>query len=382
MEIPNQCIYSFRGSNIKILEQYTKDYDVETLHLTINHRSTKHIVECSNNLISNNTNIFNVDLVSNKDEGDKYTYKNFKYATEAAQYLSFIIKKHVEQGYKYKDFLVLFRQNQSKGIYDKVLSQLGIPHYLYGIGFLEYREIKYISGYCRLIVNHNDNDAFTSVVNIPARGIADVIMADVRSRAYMTKKLYYEIAKESSNSKLHEFVNLIENLTEIYKNYPFEYFFDEIVKVINVVKFSKNYYDLQRRKNNISALKQMFLELLVSYSFDEALNEILMTTKPKDLNDQVQLMTVHQAKGLEAKVVFIVDARDEFMPGKKRGSELEEERRIFYVAVTRAKESLYILSTEKNGPNDKHRNIPSRFISELNKCVSSDVVENKKEELN
>lgn len=364
----NQCIYSFRGSNIKILEKYVEEYNALVLHLTINHRSTKKIVNYANKLIANNSNSFNVDLVSLNDEGVDLVFKNPKYVTDAANLVAYWIKElRKTKGYKYKDFAVLYRQDQSKGVYDRVLSQHGIPHYLYGIGFLEYREIKYILGYCRLVLNHDDNDAFTSVVNIPARGIADVIMAKVRLVSKTKNISYFEASKMLNIAKLNQFINLIETLTACAKTCSLEEFFDEVVKVIEVSKFSSSYYDLKRREANISALKQMMLEKMGNiFTFDEVLNELLMTEKPQDLNDQVQLMTIHQAKGLEAKVVFIVDARDELMPGKKHGAELEEERRIFYVAITRTKERLFIFSSEKYGPNDKHRNIPSRFISELN----------------
>ena len=151
---------------------------------------------------------------------------------------------------------------------------------------------------------------------------------------------------------------------------PFDEIFDEITKVIQVEKLSKGYYDLERRKNNISAFKQMYIEFIEedhSRTFKDFLNQLSLKPEANEPNDKVKLMTIHQAKGLESKVVFIVDARDEMMPGKKKGINLEEERRVFFVGITRAKEELYLVTTEKNGPNDKHRCVASRFISEIYK---------------
>ena len=365
----NQSIYSFRGSDLSILDKYTKEYDVELLHLTINHRSTKKLVEATNNCIKHNINKFNAPLISSNDEGIEPIIKTVRYTTNAAEYIAGIIKKEVESNqYKYNDYLILFRQNQSRGIYDHSLSYHGIPHYLFGIGFLEYKEIKLITSYYNLILNHHDNEAFITICNWPKRGIADVLLSKIRNEAYKTKKSYYDIALEMNDSKLNSFIELINRLESQMHEMHYDGLFDEIVKIIQVEKLSKGYYDLERRKNNISAFKQMYIEYIEedhSRTFEGFINQLSFKPNADEPNNVVKLMTIHQAKGLESKVVFIVDARDEMMPGKKKGSNLEEERRVFYVATTRAKEMLYIISTEKNGPNDKHRNVPSRFISEL-----------------
>lgn len=368
---PNQSIYSFRGSDLKILNDYVKTYDAEVLNLTINHRSTKRLVEASNKVIANNYNKFNVPLVSANEEGKEPEFKVLRYTPNAAEYIAGIIKKGVEEGkYKYSDYTILFRQNQSRGIYDTSLSRHGIPHYLYGIGFLEYKEIKFILSYYRLILNHDDNEAFTIICNWPKRGIADVLTSEIRSKSYITHKSYFEIAKEMNNPTINPFIEIIERLEHLMHEIPFDEVFDEIVKTIQVEKLSKGYYDLERRKNNISALKGMFVEYIeedFSRTFNDFVNELSLKPNADEPNNVVKLMTIHQAKGLESKVVFIVDARDEMMPGKKKGINLEEERRVFYVAITRAKEELYLVTTEKNGPNDLHRCVASRFIAEIYK---------------
>lgn len=363
----NQNIYTFRGANVKIFEQYTNEYEVTVLHLCINHRSTKRIVGYSNNLISNNENVFNQDIVSAKDEGEELIFKNPQYINTEANYVADQINKLIEEGYNYKDILILYRQNKSKGIYDKVLSLRGIPHYLCGTSFLEYREIKSVLGYYRLVVNHNDNDAFTMVVNVPARGIADVTMSKIRTIAITKNISYYEAARISGIPQCEAFIKEIDELTEMHETHCFNEVFDHIVEIVNLNKLSKDYYDLQRRKANVSALQHMLQELLYKNNYDYmlTLNELSLNVKPEDYSNQVRMMTIHQSKGLEAKVVFIVDARDDVIPGNKYGKELEEERRVFYVGITRAEEKLYILASEKNGPSDKGRKVPSRFISEL-----------------
>ncbi|MCR5787306.1 MAG: ATP-dependent helicase [Acholeplasmatales bacterium] len=365
----NQSIYSFRGSDLKILDDFTKEYPVDVMHLTINHRSTKALVNATNNCIKHNFNKFNVPLVTNNEDGVEPTFKLVRYTTNAAEYIAGLIKKGVEEGkYQYKDYLILFRQNQSRGIYDQSLSYHGIPHYLYGIGFLEYKEIKYITSYYRIILNHDDNEAFTTVCNFPKRGIADVILSKIRNESYKKNISYFEASKELNDSKLNIFINIIDDLTNKLHQLSRIDFFDEIVKLIDLNKLAKGYHDLERRKNNISAFKQMLIDYFEKdedKTIIDFINDISIRPKEISPNDCVKMMTIHQSKGLESKVVFIVDARDEMMPGNKKGINLEEERRVFYVATTRAKEMLYIISTEKNGPNDKHRNVPSRFISEL-----------------
>ena len=365
---PNQSIYSFRGADPKILYKFTKEFDVEVLHLTINHRSTKSLVNATNSLIANNHNEFNVPLVSNNEEGTKPIYKKFQYTTHAARYTAELIKNSVEKGlYKYGDHAILFRLNESRGLYEHQLSKYGIPHYLSGVGFLEYKEIKYILSYYKIVLNHNDNEAFTNICNWPKRGIADVLMSKIRLMAVTTKQSYYECAKALNDELLNKFIEIIEDLTYKFQHFNHEDFFDEVVKIIEVRKISKNLSDEKRRYNNISALKQMFIEFYEERNepFQTLINELTMAAKPEYGNDFVKLMSIHQSKGLEAKVVIIVDVRDETMPGLQRGSDLEEERRVFYVACTRTKEMLYVLATEKNGPNDLHRNVESRFIKEL-----------------
>ena len=129
----------------------------------------------------------------------------------------------------------------------------------------------------------------------------------------------------------------------------------KVLYQIDILKDAKEEYDIE-------ALVKEQLEVK-----NDFVNELSLKPKTDEPNNVVKLMTIHQAKGLESKVVFIVDARDEMMPGKKKGINLEEERRVFYVAITRAKEELYLVTTEKNGPNDAHRCVASRFISEIYK---------------
>lgn len=371
---PNQAIYGFRGSDVTILEDFVERFDAKVLHLSLNHRSTPQIVNIANNLIENNTNKFNLPLKSTLPDGDEFVYKKAPFLINEAEYVAFLIKKMVQnKEYNYSDIFILYRQNQTKGIFDAILNKNLIPHYASGIGFLEYREIKYILGYCKLILNHNDNEAFSSVCNFPPRGIADVLMSQIRLKAIVTKKSYYECAKELNNETLNLFIKLIDDLTDYAKHHNEIELFDEIAKIVDLKKLTKEYYDLKRRENNVSALKGMLEQALEEgKSLIDFINELSLKAKPDDINNVVRLMTIHQAKGLEAKVVFIVEAKESLMPGNKKGLEIEEERNVFYVGVTRARERLYIFLSEKhNSLEKKAKAVPSRFIREL---------ENKKKE--
>ena len=182
-------------------------------------------------------------------DGDEFIYEKAPYLVNETEYVAFLIKKMVQnKEYNYSDIFILYRQNQTKGIFDAILNKNLIPHYASGIGFLEYREIKYILGYCKLILNHNDNEAFSSVCNFPPRGIADVLMSQIRLKATVTKKSYYECAKELNNETLNLFVKLIDDLTDYAKHHNEIELFDEIAKIVDLKKLTKQYYDLKRRK--------------------------------------------------------------------------------------------------------------------------------------
>ncbi len=371
---PNQAIYGFRGSDVTILEDFVERFDPKVLHLSLNHRSTPQIVNIANNLIENNMNRFNLPIKSTLPYGDEFIYKKAPYLVNEADYVAFLIKKMVEnKEYNYKDIFILYRQNQTKGIFDAILNKHMIPHYASGIGFLEYREIKYILGYCKLILNHNDNEAFSTVCNFPPRGIADVLMSQIRLKATVTKKSYYECAKELNNETLNLFIKLIDDLKDFAKHHNEIELFDEIAKIVDLKKLTKEYYDFKRRENNVSTLKGMLEQALEDgKTLIEFINELSFKPETLEHNNVVRLMTIHQAKGLEAKVVFIVEAKESLMPGNKKGLDIEEERNVFYVGITRARERLYIFLSEKNnGFEKKAKAVPSRFIGEL---------ENKKKE--
>ena len=371
---PNQAIYGFRGSDVTILEDFVERFDAKVLHLSLNHRSTPQIVNIANNLIENNMNRFNLPIKSTLPDGNEFIYKKAPYLVNEAEYVAFLIKKMVEnKEYDYNDIFVLYRQNQTKAIFDAILNKNMIPHYASGIGFLEYREIKYILGYCKLILNHNDNEAFSTVCNFPPRGIADTLMSQIRLKATVTKKSYYECAKEINDDKLNLFIKLIDDLTDFAKHHNEIELFDEIAKIVDLKKLTKEYYDFKRRENNVSTLKGMLEQALEDgKTLIEFINELSFKPETLEHNNVVRLMTIHQAKGLEAKVVFIVEAKESLMPGNKKGLDIEEERNVFYVGITRARERLYVFLSEKNnGFEKKAKAVPSRFIGEL---------ENKKKE--
>ena len=170
-----------------------------------------------------------------------------------------------------------------------------------------------------------------------------------------------------NDDKLNLFIKLIDDLTDYAKYHNEIELFDEIAKIVDLKKLTKEYYDLKRRENNVSALKGMLEQALEEgKSLIDFINELSIKAKPDDINNVVRLMTIHQAKGLEAKVVFIVEAKESLMPGNKKGLEIEEERNVFYVGITRARERLYIFLSEKhNSLEKKARAVPSRFIGEL-----------------
>lgn len=362
----NQSIYSFRGSDNRIMEVFEKELNAKVINLDTNYRSTNKIINAANNVISNNTNKFNLDLKGVKEDGEDIVIKRCYSKLEEAYFVSEEIKKLVEEGYKYSDFLILYRNNASASVFDIKLNLNNIPHFIYGNRFIDYKEIKYLLNYYELILNQNDNEAFITIVNVPKRKIGDTTITDMKTNSFYTKESYYETAKKLNNKHVDKFIELIEDLKQkIFKLNKLE-FFDLLVELLNVDSFSKDFRDKKRRLNNINILRVLFENNLNEYNsltLRNFLNDLYMSNTKIEDDNVVNLMTIHQAKGLENKIVFLVDIRDDIIPGKKNNIDIEEERRIFYVGVTRAQERLYITSSSCDICGDNK--IPSRFIYEL-----------------
>ncbi len=391
-----QSIYSFRGANIDNILNFTKIYpEAKLFKLEQNYRSTQRIVEAANSLIRHNQRQIRKEVFSENALGDSLLVKPAYSDKEEASIVCRDIKKYMRQhGGNYSDFAILYRTNaQSRPFEDEFLRQ-SIPYRIYGgLSFYQRKEIKDILAYFRLVANHNDEEAFKRIVNYPSRGIGDTTIGKISTAAMQYGVSFWEVCynldrydvplNAGAKSKLVKFVAMIQNFSD-QMNVKEAYDLGRDIVMLSGIHadlFSSSDAEYLTRQENLEELMaamQDFVEGLREEgrereaTLDRFLQEVsLMSDKESgDVNEpQVSLMTVHAAKGLEFPVVFIVGMEENIFPSpmaQDSPRELEEERRLLYVAITRA-EKLCILTCAKNRwrYGKMEYDVPSRFLQEI-----------------
>ncbi len=391
-----QSIYSFRGANIDNILNFTKIYpEAKLFKLEQNYRSTQRIVEAANSLIRHNQRQIRKEVFSENALGDSLLVKPAYSDKEEASIVCRDIKKYMRQhGGNYSDFAILYRTNaQSRPFEDEFLRQ-SIPYRIYGgLSFYQRKEIKDILAYFRLVANHNDEEAFKRIVNYPSRGIGDTTIGKISTAATQYGVSFWEVCynldrydvplNAGAKSKLVKFVAMIQNFSD-QMNVKEAYDLGRDIVMLSGIHadlFSSSDAEYLTRQENLEELMaamQDFVEGLREEgrereaTLDRFLQEVsLMSDKESgDVNEpQVSLMTVHAAKGLEFPVVFIVGMEENIFPSpmaQDSPRELEEERRLLYVAITRA-EKLCILTCAKNRwrYGKMEYDVPSRFLQEI-----------------
>jgi len=374
----DQSIYSFRGANYRNILNFEKDYkDTAIIKLEQNYRSTTNILDAANDVIKNNKERKEKKLWSNKGTGEKISYYRAFNGIDEAQYVTREIKTLINNGIEHEQIAILYRTNAQSHVMEEELLKDGIPYRIVGgIGFYSRKEIKDVLAYLRLIYNEKDNISLLRVINTPRRGIGNKSISNLIERANDEGKSIYEVL---SSGKELEFKALIEKL----KNYSTSLTLTELVdKVLDETGIKKEYADDKSlesdiRLENLEELKTVtrsFEERDGIVSLEDFLLEVSLVTDLTEYNDdrnRVSLMTVHSVKGLEFDYVFIIGLEEGIFPHMNSllvDSELEEERRLCYVAITRAKEKLYIANamTRMMFGRDS-TNPPSRFIFEINR---------------
>ncbi len=391
-----QSIYSFRGANIDNILNFTKIYpEAKLFKLEQNYRSTQRIVEAANSLIRHNQRQIRKEVFSENDLGDSLQVKPAYSDKEEAAIVCRDIKKYMRQhGGKYSDFAILYRTNaQSRPFEDEFLRQ-SIPYRIYGgLSFYQRKEIKDILAYFRLVANHNDEEAFKRIVNYPARGIGDTTMSKVAAAATQHGVSFWDVCYNldryavpingGAKTKLVKFVAMIQHFSDQMNVKEAYDLGREIVMQsgIHADLFSSSDAEYLTRQENLEELMaamQDFVEGLreegraQEATLDRFLQEVsLMSDKESgdEGEPQVSLMTVHAAKGLEFPVVFVVGMEENIFPSSMAQDsprELEEERRLLYVAITRA-EKLCVLTCAKNRwrYGKMEYDVPSRFLQEI-----------------
>lgn len=383
----DQGIYSFRGADISNILNFERDFPgTKIIKLEQNYRCTKSILNAANSVIKNNEVKYDKKLWTENEDGNlPKVYKSEDEYDEARYIVEQINHLKTEEYYKYSDFAILYRMNTQSRAIEEILVREDIPYKIIGgLKFYERKEIKDIIAYLRLIYNPNDNLSLIRIINEPKRGIGKTSLEQVQKLAEQNSKSMYEIIKNAETYGLNrvfansrEFIQVMEELRQLQK----ELDISELIKeTLNKTGYTKaleqeNNVEAENRIENLEEFLTVaieFEEQAADNTLAEFLESITLSSDVDNLEenqDMVTLMTLHSAKGLEFPVVFLVGMEEGIFPGYKsigEPKELEEERRLCYVGITRAKNYLHFTCA-------KHRtifgstsyNAMSRFIEEI-----------------
>lgn len=382
----NQSIYSWRGADIANILNFEKDFpDTRVVKLEKNYRSTANIIRLSNDLIKHNTERKEKTLWTDNPPGELIEYYNSSDDREEAKRVVKNIREMKKRyNCRYNDFAVFYRtNNQSKSIEDELIFN-GIPYTIVGgTGFYQRAEIKDMIAYLRIIVNPSDDVSLKRIINTPPRGIGKVTLTRLEQLANENRvSLLGSIKAATENnlfspnltSKLRKFDQLMESLVEISRNSSIK---DLMEAILDRTKYSEMIEEEEERLNNISELVNLGTEFDTEENESDLASFLDWISLASDIDrfstdkDKVTLMTLHMAKGLEFPYVFIAGLEEGLLPHFRSLSEnrqIEEERRLLYVGITRAQKHLFLSSASSRRVFGKEqRSIPSRFIEELPK---------------
>ena len=383
----DQGIYSFRGADITNILNFEKDFPgTKIIKLEQNYRCTGSILNIANEVIKNNEVKYEKKLWTENEEGElpkvycsDNEYDEGRYIVEQIEHL------RRQEKYKYSDFAVLYRMNTQSRAIEDILRREMVPYKIVGgLKFYERKEIKDIISYLRLVQNPADNISLNRIINEPKRGIGRTSLETVEQTAGQFNTSMYEVIKNANNYGLNrvytnsrEFVNCIEEFIAQKNNLKISELIQKILKDTGYLKTLED-ENTDETKNRIANLEE-FLNVAIEFeeeSAENTLNEFLEgITLSSDLDnieetdESVTLMTLHSAKGLEFPVVFLVGMEEGVFPGYKsigEDKEIEEERRLCYVGITRAKERLFLTrSKQRTTFGSTTYNQPSRFLKEI-----------------
>lgn len=395
----DQCIYSWRGADVTNVMSFTHDFKgVKIYKLEQNYRSTKKILNVANKLIKKNHNRLEKNLWTENDEGAKVEQNSFYNEAEEAEFVASTIKNLVGYyGYSYNDFAVLMRVNAMSRVIEEKMITYGVPYKLYGgYKFFERKEIKDVIAYLRLIHNPQDDEATRRMLAFPKKGIGDATIAQIAVTAEENNTSMYNCIVSSlltgaAGKKLEPIKNLLLELKEKCELMPLYEFVQYVIDRVDFKGAIGNKTDEDTNKQlNIDdfllSVKE-FADANETATLEDYLQSITLLRDIDTLDesqDFASLITVHAAKGLEFKVVFIVGLNDGLFPlsraiNSEDPNELEEERRLMYVAITRAKERLYLSRAKTRFSFETKRTeytMPSRFLKE---AIEQDIAEDGKQ---
>ena len=383
----DQSIYSFRGSNYRNILNFEKDYkDAKVIMLEENYRSTKNILSVANSVIKNNRERKDKNLWTNNEAGDKVFYHTALNEKEEANYVVNETKKLLEQGVSRSSIAVLYRTNAQSRTVEEAFVSNNIPYKVVGsFYFYNRKEIKDLISYLRVIYNHSDDVSLLRVINVPKRGIGTKTIENLMSEANLTNQSIYDVIKSGKELEFKKIIEDIEvNMSDLSLTELIDYILDKTG--IKQELISEDSVDSEIRLENLEEFKSITKNFEDAYglaSLEDFLEEISLVAdieEHKNEQDTVTLMTIHSAKGLEFDYVFIVGLEEGIFPHNNSIFEgnIEEERRLCYVAITRASKKLWLINTkERMLYGERHGNPVSRFIKE----IDSDYLESDEEKV-
>lgn len=369
----DQCIYTFRGSNLNNIEDFIEKKNPKIIKLQTNYRSNKNILNVANDLIKSNVKRIDKNLYPTQYAKDyQVIYSELASDYDESIYIANLILKLKEKNYEYDDICILYRNHSISSNIERELLKAKVPYNLIGRNrFFEHKEIKTIINYFYFLQNKDDISLY-EIFNFPNRKIGEVTFSSLEEQSKNENKTIYEVMKESSNENIKKFVDLIETLDlKFSEEQPYD-FMKTLLEELEYESFITKQENAKEKLQRIYEFKNMFINIELKndlrLSTIEFLNQIYLHEEDGDEAKSVNLMTIHQAKGLEFKVIIIAGCNEGILPSYKASTnDLEEERRIFYVAITRARERLYLLSARQRTLFGKKRIFkPSPFLSDIN----------------
>lgn len=373
----DQSIYAFRGANYKNILNFEKDYpNNKTILLEENYRSTKCILNVANDIIKNNKQRKEKNLWTQNNDGEKITYHKAENEKDEANYVKNEIQKLIDNGVEKSNIAVLYRTNAQSRIIEEELLHHNIPYKVVGsFYFYNRKEIKDLISYLKLIYNPHDDISLLRIINTPKRGIGLKTIENLTLKAISENKSIYEAI---DSGKELQFKNIIEKIKQKQEELSLTELIDYILNETGLKQELENEKTIEAeiRLENLNEFKTVARNFEDKYgiiSLDEFLDSISLVSdieEHKDNKDVITLMTIHSAKGLEFDYVFLMGMEETLFPHRNSlldSEQIEEERRLCYVAVTRAKKKLYLTNARKRMIfGDISYNPPSRFINEIN----------------
>ena len=382
----DQSIYSWRGADYTIILNFQKDFkNTKVIKLEQNYRSTANILNVANAIIENNTERVDKVLYSNKGEGEKIDYYEAQDEADEANFIVSRIKQ--DSGGDYNRFAILYRTNSQSRALEEACMAASVPYRIYGgLKFYDRKEIKDIIAYLKLIYNTDDSQSFRRIVNVPKRAIGDTTVKNLQDYADKFDISLFAAAERidenneippRTRSKIKDFAQLILKFKDVQKNYSLQEFVTLVIEKTGYLAElqAQNTPESEADIENLQELVNVAGEFVPEDS-DNILGEFLQqvalvsdTDNLDNIANNVTLMTLHSAKGLEFPVVFLAGCDEGVFPHQRTfnvPSEMEEERRLMYVGVTRAEEKLYLTSAKRRQMWGEYKYYnPSRFIEEI-----------------